>query len=406
LSRNLVLHPQPQAYDKAFEDLRNREIQQQIRELTGRVDGVEQDTVAVYVAAIGDDNNSGLSAFGAKRTIAAGISAASSLISGGQAGVRIDVLDGATYTENFTVSAGMHLTALSATIVGQITLTSDASVNVNYHYAASNSQVMLEKSGGTGHGFYTANKSDGRGTGGLLTGVQNFNNSTNGSVLVIRTGICYVSADGVGIGNRAGGFGHIHFNLADLYLAGNNAIGIQATYNNSDIIGYVDHILEINSPTGTTGILVSHASAIVKLTATEIKATLGAAYNISAGTLHLVCSRMLGTRTGTPVFEVSDQSIGSAAYQPASRLNPSGGTTGQVLKKNSNTNYDYSWAADDTGAGSPAWGAITGTLSAQTDLNSALGAKANSDGTNFVIENRTSDPGSPATGQIWLRTDL
>jgi hypothetical protein len=24
----------------------------------------------------------------------------------------------------------------------------------------------------------------------------------------------------------------------------------------------------------------------------------------------------------------------------------------------------------------------------------------------FVIENRTSDPGSPVTGQIWLRTDL
>lgn len=25
---------------------------------------------------------------------------------------------------------------------------------------------------------------------------------------------------------------------------------------------------------------------------------------------------------------------------------------------------------------------------------------------NFVIENRTSDPGSPATGRMWLRTDL
>lgn len=24
----------------------------------------------------------------------------------------------------------------------------------------------------------------------------------------------------------------------------------------------------------------------------------------------------------------------------------------------------------------------------------------------FVLENRTSDPASPATGQIWLRTDL
>ena len=26
--------------------------------------------------------------------------------------------------------------------------------------------------------------------------------------------------------------------------------------------------------------------------------------------------------------------------------------------------------------------------------------------TSFVIENRTSDPGAPATGQLWLRTDL
>ena len=34
-----------------------------------------------------------------------------------------------------------------------------------------------------------------------------------------------------------------------------------------------------------------------------------------------------------------------------SGLAPTGGTTNQVLKKNSNTNYDYSWAADDTGAG-------------------------------------------------------
>lgn len=56
--------------------------------------------------------------------------------------------------------------------------------------------------------------------------------------------------------------------------------------------------------------------------------------------------------------------------------------------------------------GGTAWGDITGTLSAQTDLQTALDAKANDDGTNFVIENRTSDPGAPATGQIWLRTDL
>jgi hypothetical protein len=85
------------------------------------------------------------------------------------------------------------------------------------------------------------------------------------------------------------------------------------------------------------------------------------------------------------------------------------------------------------GGGGGAWGGITGTLSDQTDLQTALNAKADdstlaatvqaytldtfadpvaSVGFNgqqalaFVIENRTSDPGSPVTGQIWIRTDL
>jgi Repeat of unknown function (DUF5907) len=51
-----------------------------------------------------------------------------------------------------------------------------------------------------------------------------------------------------------------------------------------------------------------------------------------------------------------------------------GGTTGQVLKKNSATDYDWAWAADASG-GSPTWGTITGTLSSQTDLQTALDAK-------------------------------
>ena len=49
-----------------------------------------------------------------------------------------------------------------------------------------------------------------------------------------------------------------------------------------------------------------------------------------------------------------------------------GGTTGQVLKKLSSTNYDTGWSSDISGV---AWGAITGTLSAQTDLQNALDAK-------------------------------
>jgi len=50
---------------------------------------------------------------------------------------------------------------------------------------------------------------------------------------------------------------------------------------------------------------------------------------------------------------------------------PVGGTTGQVLAKNSATNYDTEWVDVSGGA----WGTITGTLSNQTDLQSALDGK-------------------------------
>jgi hypothetical protein len=52
---------------------------------------------------------------------------------------------------------------------------------------------------------------------------------------------------------------------------------------------------------------------------------------------------------------------------------PVGGTTGQVLAKNSATNYDTEWVDVSGGA----WGTITGTLSNQTDLQNALNAKYN-----------------------------
>lgn len=65
-------------------------------------------------------------------------------------------------------------------------------------------------------------------------------------------------------------------------------------------------------------------------------------------------------------------SVGAAA---GNRLVPAGGTTDQVLKKSSGTDYDVAWAADATGS-APAWGAITGTLSNQTDLNTSLNGKA------------------------------
>lgn len=51
---------------------------------------------------------------------------------------------------------------------------------------------------------------------------------------------------------------------------------------------------------------------------------------------------------------------------------PSGGTTGKALIKSSDTNFDVEWGAVSASA---VWGSITGTLSDQTDLQTALDAK-------------------------------
>jgi hypothetical protein len=50
-----------------------------------------------------------------------------------------------------------------------------------------------------------------------------------------------------------------------------------------------------------------------------------------------------------------------------------GGTTGQALVKSSNSDYATTWATISSGGGT--WGSITGTLSSQTDLQTALDGK-------------------------------
>lgn len=75
-----------------------------------------------------------------------------------------------------------------------------------------------------------------------------------------------------------------------------------------------------------------------------------------------------------------------------------GGTTGQILGKKSGTNYDTEWIDKPT---SGVWGQITGTLSNQTDLNSALAGKANSSHTHSTT-NLTATGG---TATSFLRKD-
>lgn len=73
---------------------------------------------------------------------------------------------------------------------------------------------------------------------------------------------------------------------------------------------------------------------------------------------------------------------------------PAGGSTGQVLKKASSADYDTQWANDNTGGGgggSTAWGSITGSLSAQTDLVATLNGKANTSSLASISTSGNSD---------------
>lgn len=71
---------------------------------------------------------------------------------------------------------------------------------------------------------------------------------------------------------------------------------------------------------------------------------------------------------------------------------PTGGTAGQVLTKVNSTDFNATW--QDVTA-TVTWGGITGTLSDQTDLQAALNGKVSSvvAGTNVTVDN--SDPQNP-----------
>jgi hypothetical protein len=71
---------------------------------------------------------------------------------------------------------------------------------------------------------------------------------------------------------------------------------------------------------------------------------------------------------------VAKITVRGGATVDVGRLIPAGGTTGQGIIKSSNTDYDIEWS-DTAGGGGATWGSITGTLSDQTDLDTALDNK-------------------------------
>lgn len=116
--------------------------------------------------------------------------------------------------------------------------------------------------------------------------------------------------------------------------------------------------------------------------------------------------RAMGVAASTDLLTRADgdgrYSLGSHTH---SGLAPSGGSTGQVLKKNSATDFDYAWAADATGGG----GSSPGGTANQVQYNDGAGGFAGAANVELDAGNlklvSTTDPAAP-TGGITLYSKL
>ncbi len=281
------------------------------------------ETAAIFLSKAGNDSNPGTSIDKPKLTLASAVTAATALSPTITKGVRIEITDGGEYTETsgaITIPSYVHVVGPAASYVGRILINNNASFTIGNHYALNNNHTLVNR-GGTGTGgmaVYKANIVDGRGKDQNFTGTKCIQNTgTFGFNLRVDVGLIFVAATngvnlGIGIGSSAAeNGGHVHAIVSDLYLAGNGAIGIYGSASgpqSANIVGFIDHILETATFTGTIGIWLDHADAEVKIVVAEIVAD--TAYLITAGDLYIACPKIVGTQTGTAVRFVTGAGTG------------------------------------------------------------------------------------------------
>jgi len=279
---------------------------------------------AVYVSKSGNDSNSGLTPSQHKLTFGSAITAASSLITAGATGVTIHGLDGGTYAiGTISVPSNVAIVAPGAIFEGGIVISTNASVRIRGHYPleAQNDGIGVNFSMfDSGPAYYEVDFLDQRGT--ATVGIQPPELGDGTGIIFVKVNTAHYVGTGSGVGIQVPtGYGHLHYRAADLYLAGNNAIGI--TVSTGSVIGSIDHILELGTPTGTTAIKLDGAST-VNLVVGEIIAD--TAYNIISGSLYLNCPKITGTKTGTATFIPGD-ALKSGTLDQFSDVTQTGGAT-------------------------------------------------------------------------------
>jgi len=258
-------------------------------------------TNVVYVSKVGNDSDTGLTVADPKLTINSALTAALAL---SPAPAAVYVLDAGEYTEDLTLGS-VPVIAPSATLIGRVDMGANAMLVVKNHYPAIDASVAVGALNQTGYAYYIcADKLDVRGKAGGFTSCDAVRNQYNGMVLHVKCPVIIGSQTAVYATNNT--TGHIHLDVNDIYCTRSGNVGLYATDTvgvGGRIYGKVDHIINISGATSSIGVWTASANSFISITSNEINTD--TAYNCTVGSLYLICPRILGTRTGTPVFEAS-----------------------------------------------------------------------------------------------------
>lgn len=268
--------------------------------LSGSYAPVISNPYTIYVGKHGSDSNAGNTWELAYLTFGAATSAASS-------GDSIICWDGGTYNERITVPAGVNIIAPNAiftspggggTTSACFLLDNNTFISVKEIHPGSG-EVAVRKADTAGVARVEAEIIDLR-TYSAAIGLFNIAFAGAG-VLLAKVWTMYVSANGAGVGSTTIDVGHVHLEIEDLYLAGDNARGIvQAT--NTEIVGRIAHILESGTPSGTLAIDINYG--VANLNINTISAD--TAYDIATnGTLNLFVNSITGSTTGAGTINVT-----------------------------------------------------------------------------------------------------
>jgi len=290
----------------------------------------------VYHSDVGENTNNGLTIDAPKATIAAALSAASTLATA--TGERAVVISDSaqTLTGNLTFPEKVSLIAPALRLVGNHLINDECLVDI-YEAITTNSTDNIFQKVGTGNSYVRMRQMDLRGTAGDKTSVIGLFCNTGGVIWAdIDRAVVSESSTLMRDGTTDSAYGQIFYHGREIILAANNAEGIRTRANSTLFVVNVDRIRKSGTPTGTIAVGTNSANTpTVRLTAQQIQADT-AWENLGTSSLFVNCPSITGTQGsgGATVNGKAYVSIsladGDATIQPNSVVVVSGTAAADV----------------------------------------------------------------------------